>query len=287
MKGAYFPWNGSKRWLEPLLRQAFAQWDGCGRFIDPFCGSGAPSRICRDLFPDAPQILSDANPWLTALYELQVRGQPLPIPPSLEPGPWRALRDADLPSLTRGDRAARFLICLLTAWGNRWECRDDGTFRSTLNPKFCDASTLAARIQQVARARWLGPMDQARAADVAEALRVARPGDLVYLDPPYPETLGYGNQVWNLDNQLDLIDWAAAHQEISVVFSNASPLRRLLERAGLRCQAVVVPSSTRTKRQRSEVVAWRAGPHPQPPALQPQAQDHEPPRRQRPQQAVA
>lgn len=41
MRGAYFPRNGSKRWLEPLLRQAFAQWGARGRFLDPFCGSGA------------------------------------------------------------------------------------------------------------------------------------------------------------------------------------------------------------------------------------------------------
>lgn len=252
-----FPWNGSKRWLAPQLSEVFSRWDRRGRFVDPFVGGGSVSKLVRAAMPEVPQVLGDANLWLAAVYERQVSGSPVDLARFAEVAHWRGLRDADASALSVGDRALRFAVCLLTAWGNRWETRADGAFRSTLNPKYCEPAGLRRRLEGFFAEEWLVPGDQAGHADALATLAGVRPGDLVYLDPPYPEVLGYGNQTWTLEHHLDLLEWAAPRRDLTIVVSNPSTLRRLWEGVGFECQVLDGPAATKTRRPRRELLACR------------------------------
>lgn len=257
----WFPWNGSKRWLLPRLTDTFREWGGSGRFIDPFCGGGSVSRLIRQLFPATPHVLADANPWLMSAFEWQASGQVYVLPENFgEVAYWRSLRDGDLPCLDLHARATRFAICLLTAWGNRWKTEVDGSFTASstpVNARYCEASFLRRRLEAFFTVNWLRLGDVTMSQDWKKSVADVRPGDLVYLDTPYPELLGYGNQGWGFSDQLDVIDWVAEHPEIAVVVSNMATLDRLYRRAGLRVELVTGPAPSRTKKQRVECLAWR------------------------------
>lgn len=259
----WFPWNGSKRWLCPRLSEIFSVWDGQGRFIDPFCGGGSVSHTVKRKFPATRQLLSDANPWLMAVFEWQST-QARYEPPSnfADVEYWRALTDAHLVDLDLRFKATRFAVCLLTAWGNRWKTEADGRFTASSTPvnlRYCESTYLEGRLRKFFDVRWLSPTDLSVCRDWKVSIDEVRTGDLVYLDTPYPESLGYGNQWWSFADQLDVTDWVAeaVPRGISVVVSNMSTLERLYRRAGLSVEIVSGPTASRTKRPREEVLAWK------------------------------
>lgn len=259
----WFPWNGSKRWLCPRLSQVFLSWDGAGRFVDPFCGGGSVSFAVRRLFPNAGHVLSDANPWLMSVFEWQATGQSYVRPDNWSDADyWRGLTDADLPNLSLHERATRFAICLLTAWGNRWKTESNGSFTPSSTPvkaAYCRPAYLGPRLEKFFAVRWLAAHDVSVACDWKRTLQAVSPGDLVYLDTPYPESLGYGNQWWSFSDQLDVVDWVAdaAKRDISIVVSNMATLERLYRRAGLAVEIAEGPKANRTKLPRTEVLAWK------------------------------
>lgn len=214
-------------------------------------------------FQRVPHLLSDANPWLMSVFEWQSQSDVYSPPANfMETGYWRGLTDDQLPMLSVHERATRFAVCLLTAWGNRWKTEADGSFTSSstpINPRYCAHPYLESRLKKFFSVRWLASSDASRCCDWKIAVAEARPGDLVYLDTPYPESLGYGNQWWSFADQLDVIDWVAEAvlKGISVVVSNMSTLERLYRRAGLEVEIVKGPTASRTKRPREEVLAWR------------------------------
>lgn len=253
----YFPWNGSKRWLLPQIEALLRQWDGGGRFIEPCVGGGSVSRLARALFPAAPQLVGDANPWLAGVYAQQILGSPT-IPGNFHDVKfWRSLKDSDLAALPLEQIAVRFAVCLLTAWGNRWECHDDGEFRSTVNQKYCQEEFLRRKLTDFFSVKWLTTTDEVCCADVLATLARARPGDLIYIDPPYPESLGYGNNKWGFEHLLDMVDMLADMRHVNVIISNMSSVSRLFERIGFSCQIVAGPSSSKTRAPRTEVLGWR------------------------------
>ena len=259
----WFPWNGSKSWLIPSLREIIHRWPGKGRYIEPFVGSGAISRIVRAEFPDVPQLLGDANPWLMSAYEWQASGLPYRLPDNwADVDYWRSLTDADLPNLSVMQRATRFAVCLHTAWGQRWETCKDGTFRSTVNDLWLDPHYLKPRLEGFFGQCWLRPYDRVTTGAWTTTVEQARPGDLVYLDPPYPETLGYGNQFWTIGNLLDLVDWAAAHKDVSLIMSNVADIKRLFDREGFDCITMDGPTASKTRRTRRELIAHNLGADP-------------------------
>lgn len=178
---------------------------------------------------------------------------------------WRSLDDSHLPHLSLHERATRFAVCLLTAWGNRWKTEADGRFTSSstpVNPKYTDPTYLGERLRKFFSVKWLQESDVSSCQDWKAAVQRAVPGDLVYFDPPYPESLGYGNQWWSFSDQLDVVDWIAdaVTREISVVVSNMATIERLYRRAGLETSVVKGPTASRTKREREEVLAWKIFP---------------------------
>lgn len=256
----WFPWNGSKRWLTRRIAEVATGWRGDGRYIEPFCGGGSVSYELKQLFPSTPQIVSDANPWLMSAFAHQ--SKPYAIPENyVDVDYWRSLTDEQLIHLDLNARATRFAVCLLTAWGNRWKTEANGAFTSSstpVNPKFCDPDYLRARLLKFFGVAWLHEQDRAMCCDWKRAVSSAKPGDLVYLDPPYPESLGYGNQWWSFSDQLDVVDWVsnAVTRGVSVIVSNMATLERLYRRAGLQTEIIMGPTANRTKKHRQEVLAW-------------------------------
>jgi len=258
----WFPWNGSKRWLHGPLSRELKHYSPKGKYIEPFVGGGSVSFLMRQLHPLVPQVISDANPWLAACYERQLAEDlRFELPDNLfDYEYWRSLTDSQIGELDLHNRVLRFAVCLTTAWGNRWKTETDGAFtRSSTptNPKFMGQDYVKSKVEKFLQTRWLQPgFDQAMAGDWALAVAEAEPGDLVYLDPPYPETLGYGSQIWSLNDMLDVVDWIAeaVPRGIHVVASNVSDMERLYVRAGLRTFAVPCPIRSNTRRPRIEVV---------------------------------
>jgi len=256
---SWFPWNGSKRWLLPDLLEITNRWEAGGSYIEPFVGGGSIARAIRMQHPRAHQILGDANPWLMSVYEWQRMGVPYVLPENFSDlRYWRGLQDADIPDLTVTNRATRFAVCLLTAWGNRWETLADGEFKSTANQAWCAPEYLRSRLVQFfGTAGWLEPSDECAVGDWASTAARAQPGDLLYLDPPYTETLGYGNQTWTLSNQLDVVDLAIekAKAGVAVVVSNHSTIERLYRRAGFEIKIIGGQKAMKTRRTRDEMLA--------------------------------
>jgi DNA adenine methylase len=253
----WFPWNGSKRWLVKHLIPVFQGWAGQGKYIEPFVGGGSIATVVKSLF-QTKQYLSDANPWLISAFQSQVLGCSV-ADNYADINYWRNLNDNDLPNLSVAERANRFAICLFTAWGNRWETRIEGSFRSTTNPKFCREDYLKRRLEQFFSVRWLTENDEVKCCDWKEAVKEAKAGDLVYMDSPYPESLGYGNNWWSFSDHLDVVDWSeqAIKQGISVVVSNMWTIERLYRHIGMQTTKVIGPKSSKTRRDREEVIAWK------------------------------
>lgn len=260
---SWFPWNGSKRWLLPDLLEVTNWWAGEGSYIEPFVGGGSIARAIRSQHPNAPQILGDANPWLASVYEWQRLGVPYTLPENfLDVSYWRGLRDTDIPDMTVTQRATRFAVCLHTSWGNRWKTESDGSFTSSsapVNQAWCVPDYLRGRLVQFfGTPGWLRPSDECAVGDWLTTAERARSGDLLYLDPPYTETLGYGNQTWTLSNQLDVVDLAIekAKEGVAVVVSNHSTIERLYRRAGFKIQIISGQKAMKTRRTRDEMLAW-------------------------------
>lgn len=256
----YFPWNGSKRWLIDKLSAVMKTWDGCGVYVDPFVGGGSVSRLVREMFPNARQRLSDANPWLAAAFRSQLTGCGMATNYA-DIGYWRGLKDADIGTLTDSEQVTRFAVCLFTAWGNRWKSRADGSMgtENPVNLKFTSQDYLRKKLDTFFSVRWLDGNDSVECADWKQTLRAVNAGDLVYIDPPYPESLGYGNQWWSFSDQLDVVDWVAdaVKNDIDVVVSNMATIERLYRRAGLSTLIVDGPKTSKTRVGRSEVIAWK------------------------------
>lgn len=256
---AYFPWNGSKRRLIPELSKELGRYDGQGTYYEPFVGGGSISCWMRSAYPDVRQTVGDANIWLVAMYVWQIVGRPEEIDLSdVDVRYWRALVDASYDNLTPFQRALRFAVCLHSSWGHRWEAYESGAFRSTARLDWSQPDYLREKLLPMFSTRWLCPTDRVMTCKWSETVSLARPGDLVVLDPPYPELLGYGNNVWRIDDLLDVIDWVATANQhgVKIVMTCVPDARRLLDRVGLTTRIVEARRrGSWTQRARSEMIA--------------------------------
>lgn len=257
-----FPWNGSKRWLLPEIQAVTAAWGGHGRYIEPFVGGGCVARMVLGQHAGVQAMLGDANPWMAAWYEWQATGQPYVLPANYaDVAYWRGLTDADLFCLSLADCATRFGVCLQTAWGNRWKTEADGRFTTSSAPlqkQWCDPAYLRPKLEAMLSPDPALKGVSVRCADWRVLAEQAVQGDLLYLDPPYTETLGYGNQLWTLADQLDVVDLAAelVKKGVAVVVSNHADIDRLYRRAGFSVKHFQSGRATKTRANRVEMLAW-------------------------------
>lgn len=251
------PWNGSKRWMEAPLREVLSRWDGKGKFYDPFCGSGFVSALMREVHPSIQQTVGDVNPWLVGFLRRQLEGlqdDPVPAPGLDNVGYWRSLADPNV--LGTNEQAARFLICLLTSWGARYQDHTDGTFGLPLQTEQGRYNQAVGTLPELWRTFWLRTDDRVLRKSWLDTIAEATAGDLVFLDPPYTETMGYGVE-WTVGDQMDVLFWAAdaTQRGVQVVATNHETLGRHYAKFGMIVEYLHSPARGRTSKLRREMLA--------------------------------
>jgi len=246
-----------------VLEHYILGWGGSGRWIEPFVGSGVVSRYVRSLFPSTPQIVGDLNPWLMSAQEYWLMGR-VQAPTLEDVTPeriqyYRDLKDVDFDGLSDRDKALRFMVCLYSAWGNRWQTNDDGSFATPINTarNGGDPYFLLRRLQESYGSGW-GCEEYVR-GNWKETVSRSRPGDLVYLDSPYPETAGYGSTKWDLEDWSLMYDWVknkAIPDGVAVLVCNPGTLHLLWDYVLKQSEMHHTPSQGRSTQPRYEYVGY-------------------------------
>lgn len=172
-------WAGSKLKLLPVLAQFWRAEHS--RYIEPFAGSAC---LYFHLGPKSA-ILGDNNSELIELYEV-VREQPTAVADHLGSiqrdaatyYAWRAKNPAALDRLTR---AVRFLYLNRHCFNGIFRTNGAGQFNVPFGSKLGEPLS-EAEIRACAQ-RLVGA--ELVAGDFEETISRARPGDFVYMDPPF------------------------------------------------------------------------------------------------------
>ena len=177
----FLRWAGSKRRLVPTL-QRFWRADHL-RYIEPFAGSA-----CL-FFSIKPRraILGDLNTELVKTY-LEIKYRLDEVLRELdklgagEKQKYLKLRSADPKTLDRSARAARFLYLNRFCFNGIYRTNQNGEFNVPFSGEGCgsmpDPDLFLRCSRRLRNVRFMHK-------DFESVLRCARPGDLVYMDPPY------------------------------------------------------------------------------------------------------
>jgi DNA adenine methylase len=180
----FLKWAGGKRQiLSAILRRLPER---CGTYHEPFLGGGAVffALAARGAFRRA--VLGDRNADLIDAY-LGVRDDVERVIARLARMPhdrsfYERLRAADPRKLSGAQRAARIIYLNRTCYNGLYRVNRAGQFNVPFgryeNPRILDRENLRAASRAL-RGAILG------AGDFETVLARARPGDVVYFDPPY------------------------------------------------------------------------------------------------------
>lgn len=188
MAKSFLKWAGGKtRYARFLADLQPPGWSGTYR--EPFMGSGA---LFFFLEP-ARAVLSDTNADLVICFQM-VRDRPHEVMGLLDEMPnnrgfYEVMRSCDSTSLSAPGRAARVIYLNKTGFRGLWRVNRRGIFNTPYGdyqrPYYNEGSLLdASRILQGT---------QISRCDYLVGLESARPGDWVYLDPPYVPTGAWGD----------------------------------------------------------------------------------------------
>jgi len=178
---SFLRWAGSKRSLIPQLR-GFAPDDSFTRYVEPFAGSAA---LFFSLRP-ANALLSDINEYLIAMYrairiDVELVLQCFDRLPCGEAAYYR-IRSEDVSSASSAERAARFLYLNRYCFNGLFRTNARGDFNVPYGPPTKPLRKFAERVRAGAEALQHATL---LALDFESVVERVRPGDLVYLDPPY------------------------------------------------------------------------------------------------------
>lgn len=227
-------WSGSKKKTLPRLK---ALWcSEYGRYIELFAGSAC---LFFELEPSSA-VLADKNCNLMDAYA-SIKAEPRAVYESLQsmgsgPQEYVRIRALNPAHLTPATRAARFVYLMRHCYGGVYRTNKSGSF----NVPYGGGSTgqlptldrLLAASELLQRATLFN-------GDFAEAVDAYRPGDFVYLDPPYADVrdrrgLQYGydsflsDELGRLVEELSRIVAAGAHFVLS--YADTPEARAALER---------------------------------------------------------
>jgi len=174
-------WAGSKRKLIPVLRSYWTE--DHERYVEPFAGSAC---LFFALNPKRA-ILGDLNEELIKMY-LEVKYRSRMLSEELahlgrrDKKQYDRLRSADPSTLSRSRRAARFIylnrFCFNGIYRTNLEGRFNVPFGGEGTGELPDEASLQAYSKALCGARLINE-------DFEVVADAARPGDLVYMDPPY------------------------------------------------------------------------------------------------------
>jgi DNA adenine methylase len=177
---AFLRWAGSKRQLLPVVSQYWGEQHR--RYVEPFLGSGSL------FFSLAPQraLLGDVNAELIHMYTQLAQDAPSVVAAleTFRPGKdeyykWRAV---DPSTLSGPQRAARFIYLNRYCFNGLYRTNRAGNFNVPYGGEKTGAMPSSALLDSCA-----GLLRSATllTADFQVVLRQTRPGDLVFIDPPY------------------------------------------------------------------------------------------------------
>lgn len=226
-------WAGGKRQLIPeLLKRSPSQYN---QYVEPFFGGGA---LFFHLQPENA-IIADANAELINLYSV-IASQPDALILALAPHVndvdyFYTLRARDWTQLDKVDAAARTLYLNRTCFNGLYRVNKKGQFNVPFgkyaNPKICDPAGLQLASLALGKATILD-------CDYKQVLqRHTKPGDFVFLDPPYHPISEYSDfkrytkSPFAEQDQIELADQVARLQEqgchVLLTNSNSELVREL------------------------------------------------------------
>lgn len=185
---SFLKWAGGKTRIAQTLA-VLTPPEGYQSYIEPFCGSAA---VFFALRPEKA-VLADANEELIVCLR-GVRSDPETIMGLLDDMPndrryFDRVRRQDVRGLTEPQRAARFIYLNKTAFRGLWRVNRKGEFNAPYGDydrPYYNRETLLAASDALRSA-------ELRCDDFTDVLADARPGDWVYLDPPYVPDRKWGD----------------------------------------------------------------------------------------------
>lgn len=221
----FLKWAGGKRWLIPKLVDTLPSFE---TYYEPFVGSGG---LFFALEPKRA-VLSDTNPELINCYRcVKDHCQDvIKILKRLAPDEktYYRVRDNLYHRADKIKRAAYFIFLNKTCWNGLYRVNGQGRFnvpvgRVNRAVEVYDPEHLTAASHLLKRAKL-------RCCDFEDAVKDAKPGDLVYLDPPYITThlnngfVKYNSKLFHHSDELRLARVALnlTKAQISVLVSNAA-----------------------------------------------------------------
>jgi DNA adenine methylase len=173
-------WAGSKRKLLPLLS---TYWDGgFRRYVEPFAGSAC---LFFHLRPRRA-VIGDINLELIATYRT-VKSRPHDVVVALQslargPEQYYRLRAMDATGTAASVRAARFIYLNRFCFNGLYRTNKRGQFNVPYGGSGTGQLPNEARLAEVSQALASASLVS---GDFSKVLGMCRPGDFVYMDPPF------------------------------------------------------------------------------------------------------
>lgn len=258
----FLRWAGSKRQLLPVLTDIIG--DEFDRYVEPFAGSAC---VFFDLLPERA-LLGDINRELMHTYA-EVKYRVTRVSEQLSQ--WRKskkryleLRSLDPESLSRSARAARFIYLNRCCFNGLYRTNRQGCFNVPYGAKRSGRIPDADRLQSASKA-----LKKARLCrgDFTKVLQKVRPGDFVYMDPPfsitahrmfneYDATSFDADQLKHLRAEMEKL----ADRKIKFLVSYAASAEAQALGKGFRCKTVGVRRNisgfAASRTHSSELLIW-------------------------------
>lgn len=204
---SFLRWAGGKKQLLDAILRKIPQFDG--RYIEPFVGSGT---VFYAIEPNEA-IISDTNKVLIGTYNAIKRSatRVFDVYSSLQPTEIeyyriRGLSPHEVDPITR---AGHFIYLNRYCFNGLYRTNRDGKFNVPFG--MTKGNGVLPSLQTLMKARCILRRTQCFAWDFERTIRLARPGDFVFLDPPYfnPDNsvfAGYGANTFSENDFARLVD---------------------------------------------------------------------------------
>lgn len=221
----FLKWAGGKRWLIPKLIDKLPTFN---TYYEPFSGSGG---LFFALEPKRA-VLSDSNPELINCYRC-VRDHCQTVIEILrklqvDEETYYRVRDKLYHKADKVKRAAFFIYLNRTCWNGLYRVNRNGHFNVPMGR--WNRTVEVFDPEQLVVASHLLKRVKLKCCDFEVAVKEAKPGDLVYFDPPYITThlnngfIKYNSKLFHHSDELRLA--RVAHYltmaRVSVLVSNAA-----------------------------------------------------------------
>lgn len=264
MARPFLKWAGGKRQLLPDLLEHIRRFGSFSTYYEPFVGGGALFFELKSLgMLNGHVVLSDVNTNLVETYQGVANNVDQVIALLRDHADRhsqdyfyqvRATEPAEL-----AERSARIIYLNRTCFNGLYRENSRGQFNVPfgryVNPKICDEPNLRAVSQALSGV-------ELRVQSFDGVLPAARPGDLVYFDPPYvplPKTASFTSYAKNGFSMLDQRRLAEVFAQltnrgVNVLLSNSKTPEVLELYAGFKIHTVMAARTVNSKaNQRGKV----------------------------------